>query len=255
MHETEYTLEPVKEKKKILVIGGGPGGMKAAATAAQRGYDVTLWEKKERLGGAMAAAGAPEFKKDVRDQVEYLIRQMDKYGVHTVLGKAASLQDVKDFNPDFTVVATGCDPIIIPVPGKDRPIVTFAVGIVCILIFAGIRFLNFASEAEAAIFLGAYYKPFIIAGEFWRFLTAGFVHIDLWHILMNMLALRNLGSLTKTASSLLMMTPVGGCGFLLVGIIADATNLVIPFIIPLVGYILVGLYGFGLVVHYREKPE
>jgi FHS family L-fucose permease-like MFS transporter len=69
------------------------------------------------------------------------------------------------------------------------------------------------------------------------------------------LALHNLGSLTKTASSLLMMTPVGGCGFLLVGIIADATNLVIPFIIPLVGYILVGLYGFGLVVHYREKPE
>jgi FHS family L-fucose permease-like MFS transporter len=69
------------------------------------------------------------------------------------------------------------------------------------------------------------------------------------------LALRNLGSLTKTGSSLLMMTPVGGCGFLLVGIIADATNLVIPFIIPLVGYILVGLFGFGLVVHYREKPE
>ena len=61
------------------------------------------------------------------------------------------------------------------------------------ILFAGIRFLNFASEPETAIFLGAYYKPFIIAGEFWRFLTAGFVHIDLWHILMNMLALRNLG--------------------------------------------------------------
>jgi FHS family L-fucose permease-like MFS transporter len=67
------------------------------------------------------------------------------------------------------------------------------------------------------------------------------------------LALRGLGSLTKTASSLLMMTPVGGCGFLLVGVVADATNLVIPFVIPLVGYILVGLFGFGLVVHSREK--
>jgi len=67
------------------------------------------------------------------------------------------------------------------------------------------------------------------------------------------LALRGLGSLTKTASSLLMMTPVGGCGFLLVGVIADATNLVIPFVIPLVGYILVGLFGFGLVVHSREN--
>ena len=67
------------------------------------------------------------------------------------------------------------------------------------------------------------------------------------------LALRDLGSLTKTASSILMMSPVGGCGFLLVGVIADATNLVIPFIIPLVGYILVGLFGFGLVVHNREQ--
>ena len=62
------------------------------------------------------------------------------------------------------------------------------------------------------------------------------------------LALRGLGSLTKTASSILMMTPVGGCGFLLVGVIADATNLVIPFIIPLICYVVVGLYGFGLVV-------
>ena len=66
------------------------------------------------------------------------------------------------------------------------------------------------------------------------------------------LALRDLGSLTKTASSILMMTPVGGCGFLLIGAIADATNLVIPFVIPLVGYILVGLFGFGLVVHGRD---
>jgi FHS family L-fucose permease-like MFS transporter len=46
-----------------------------------------------------------------------------------------------------------------------------------------------------------------------------------------------------------MMTPVGGCGFLLVGVIADATNLVIPFVIPLVGYILVGLYDYGIMYH------
>jgi len=60
------------------------------------------------------------------------------------------------------------------------------------------------------------------------------------------LAVRGLGSLTKSASSVLMMTPVGGCGFLLMGLVADATDLVVPFIIPLVGYIIVALYGFGL---------
>lgn len=60
------------------------------------------------------------------------------------------------------------------------------------------------------------------------------------------LAVRGLGSLTKSASSILMMTPVGGCGFLLMGVVADATDLVVPFIIPLLGYIAVALYGFGL---------
>ena len=67
------------------------------------------------------------------------------------------------------------------------------------------------------------------------------------------LAVRGLGSLTKSASSILMMTPVGGCGFLLVGIIADATDMVVPFIIPLLCYIVVGLYGFGLTIHREEK--
>ena len=66
------------------------------------------------------------------------------------------------------------------------------------------------------------------------------------------LAVRNLGSLTKSASSILMMTPVGGCGFLLVGIIADDTDMVVPFIIPLLCYITVALYGFGLTVHREE---
>lgn len=61
------------------------------------------------------------------------------------------------------------------------------------------------------------------------------------------LALRGLGGLTKSASSLLMMTPVGGCGFMLMGLVADGTgNLVIPFLIPLAGYIVVALYGFRL---------
>ena len=69
------------------------------------------------------------------------------------------------------------------------------------------------------------------------------------------LAVRNLGSLTKSASSILMMTPVGGCGFLLVGIIADDTDMVVPFIIPLLCYITVALYGFGLTVHREEHVD
>ena len=60
------------------------------------------------------------------------------------------------------------------------------------------------------------------------------------------LSLIGVGRLRKSASSLLMMTPVGGCGFLLMGMIADKTNLVVPFIIPLIGYLLILLYALRL---------
>ena len=127
MHENEFELTPAKENKRVLVIGAGPGGMKAAAAAAQRGFDVALWEKNDYMGGIMAAAGAPRFKKDVKDQVEYLIRQVYKNKVDVCLGKTATLEDVKEYDPDFVVVATGANPVVIPVPGYDKPNVSTAV--------------------------------------------------------------------------------------------------------------------------------
>ncbi|SES64328.1 sugar MFS transporter [Prevotella sp. kh1p2] len=60
------------------------------------------------------------------------------------------------------------------------------------------------------------------------------------------LSLSGLGNLTKSASSLLMMTPIGGCGFLLMGIIADNTNLTLPFVIPFLGYFVVLLFASEL---------
>jgi FHS family L-fucose permease-like MFS transporter len=66
------------------------------------------------------------------------------------------------------------------------------------------------------------------------------------------LALRGLGNLTKSASSLLMMTPIGGCGFLLMGLIADATNLTLPFIIPFCGFFVVLLFASELT--RKNKP-
>lgn len=57
------------------------------------------------------------------------------------------------------------------------------------------------------------------------------------------IALTGLGNLTKSASSLLMMTPIGGCGFLLMGIIADRTHVVMPFVVPLVGFVIVLAYA------------
>ena len=122
MRESEFELTAAKSDLNILVIGAGPGGMKAAATAAERGYRVSLYEKNTYMGGIMAAAGAPRFKSDVHDQVEYLKRQIAKNNVDLHLNTEITLEDVKKINPDFVVVATGANPVIIPVPGADKPL-------------------------------------------------------------------------------------------------------------------------------------
>ena len=127
MHENEYQLTSAQEKKRIMVIGAGPAGMKAAETAAKRGFEVSLWEKKGSMGGIMKAAVAPSFKKDVREQVNYLIRQVNALPIDVHLNHEVSLQDVVDYAPDFVVVASGADAVRIPVPGADKPHVSFAV--------------------------------------------------------------------------------------------------------------------------------
>ena len=66
------------------------------------------------------------------------------------------------------------------------------------------------------------------------------------------LALNGLGNLKKSAASLLMMTPIGGCGFLMMGIIADASNLIAPFVIPLFGYFVVLLFASELLRKAHE---
>lgn len=69
------------------------------------------------------------------------------------------------------------------------------------------------------------------------------------------LTLQGLGNLTKSASSLLMMTPIGGCFFLLMGYVADQTNLVLPFMIPFIGYFVVLLFASELTRKHKQGEE
>ena len=116
--------------------------------------------------------------------------------------------------------------------------------------------------AETMLFIcagGCVACVMLVLMNFGRLSMIGLIGIYLFEAVMFptifSLAVRGLGSLTKSASSILMMTPVGGCGFLLVGIIADATDMVVPFIIPLMCYFIVGLYGFGLMVSKARKER
>ena len=118
-HEKDYPIIPAAEPKKVLVIGGGPGGMTAARVAAERGHNVTLWEKESFLGGNMVAAGAPDFKIDVKKYEEYLIRKVREAGVNVVLNKTATSQEVLRSEFDAVILAAGSRNFIPKIKGID----------------------------------------------------------------------------------------------------------------------------------------
>ncbi|MBP1042253.1 FAD-dependent oxidoreductase [Vagococcus sp. BWB3-3] len=104
-----YTLRTpaVKDCQRVLVVGGGPGGMKAAITAAERGHQVTLVEESNALGGNLKFADWDLHKADLRRFKDYLIQQVEKNKIQVKLNTRGDLALLAKLNPQAIIVATG----------------------------------------------------------------------------------------------------------------------------------------------------
>ncbi len=120
-------IEPAKEKKKVLIAGGGPGGMEAAIVAAQRGHEVILAEKAEKLGGNLYPAGAPYFKEDILRFCEVLKKRTEASGAQILLNTEVTPEFVKEINPDVLFIAIGSNELRPPIKGMDLPNVVMAI--------------------------------------------------------------------------------------------------------------------------------
>ncbi len=106
------------DRKKVLIIGGGPGGMEAARLLAEKGHDVTLWEREKDFGGT-ARIAALAYEPNGR-LIDYLAGEMHRLPIEVQLGKTATAEDIRNFNADHVVLATGAIRKAPNIPGKSQ---------------------------------------------------------------------------------------------------------------------------------------
>ena len=117
---SEDEIIEAEVKKKVLIIGAGPGGLEAARIATLRGHKVLLVEKDDKIGGALHLAKAAPMKKDITNAIAYYDYNLRKLGVVVRLNTEYSKKIIEAFQPDVVILATGTIPIIPPIKGLEK---------------------------------------------------------------------------------------------------------------------------------------
>ncbi len=118
--DLELLPDPERGPQKLLVIGGGIAGVQAALSASQRGHDVTLVEKSDKLGGLLYFTDVDVDKPDLRNFKDTLIYELSLTNAKVLLNTEATPEFIKEFNPDEVIIATGSQPSCPPIPGIEN---------------------------------------------------------------------------------------------------------------------------------------
>lgn len=124
--EGENLLQPAERRKKVFVVGAGPGGMEAAITAAQRGHNVTVFDRGKEPGGRLLVGCIPPFKEEIKTLIKSLAARARKDGAEIRLNVEVRPELVEKEKPDVLVLAVGAETIVPSIPGISGPNVATA---------------------------------------------------------------------------------------------------------------------------------
>jgi len=115
--EFEPAVPKAAPPKRVFVIGAGPAGMEAACRAREKGHDVTLIDRRARLGGQLLLAAIPPGRQEIERFTHYLEERLKREGVKVLLTEEVSASSIQRLKPDAVILATGARPCTLSIPG------------------------------------------------------------------------------------------------------------------------------------------